>query len=196
MRGEVITDQNSTHTNETYDQEQGFASDEEINCIRELCSAKGLKLPQIKDDVPFEAFLFWALPNTDYTNEQYLNDYDAISNLSIHTKWRHGYVVPDSAKKQYWKGSMFDTYTITTEMALRYIQGFYMNSLNRYAVQLAFSIQQNKNFSRLRSSRGVELDIATVLKEYNSKTKGDLIEMYQDSKIYLAHGPVQWVERL
>lgn len=191
MRDEIFPDHNSKYINE----EQGLASIEEINCIRDLCSANGLKLPQKKDDVPFDAFVFWALPNRDYTNEQYLNDYDALSNLSIDTKWPYGYVVLDSVKKQYWEGSMRDTYTITRAMVLRFINGFYMKPLNRYAVQLAFSIQQCKSrISRLNDC--FEIDIDTVLKAYNNKTKGELIDMHQNIQIFLGYGPVQWVERL
>ena len=185
MRGEVFTDQN-LYTNKKYEhKEQGLASDEEINCIRDLCFEKGLVLPN------FDAFIFWALPNKDYTQEQFLNDYDALRNLSIDTKWPYGYTISDSVKEKYWKGSMYDTFTITTNMVLRYVQGFYMNPSNRYAVKLAFSIQSYKH-PRVSSS---ELDVSTVVQEYNEKNKGELIEMFQDNKIHLAYGPVQWVER-
>lgn len=191
MSGEVFTDQNSAHTIEKYDQEQRFASVEEINRIRELCSAKGLNLPRKKDDNPFEAFVFWALPNKDYTQEQFLNDYDALRNLSIDTKWPYGYTISDSVKEKYWKGSMCNTFTITTDMVKRYIHGYYMDPLNRYAVQLAISIQGYKPRISSGPLNCLELDIATVIKDYNNKTRGELIEMHQNCQIYLAYGPVQ-----
>lgn len=170
-----------------YDEYQGFihtkfATKEQIDNIVRICDEKGLNLPRNDMHIPYFALTFRDLSNTDYTVAQYHRDIElANAILSSCDKWPYGYFVPKTFKNVFWW--VKQKFYISNDMLKLFTDGYYMDPVERYAVQLAYQIKHEK-----------DINDDDMIALYNSKSKVDLMQMHQREEIFLMHSPVHKVE--
>ena len=160
-----------------------FATKEQIDNIVRICDEKGLNLPQNDMHIPYFALTFRDLANTDYTVAQYHRDIQMANGiLSTRDKWPYGYFVPKTYKDVFWWRKQ--KFTISKDMLKLFTDGYYMDPVERYAVQLAYQMKHRTGIN----------DDDDMIALYNSKSKVDLMQMHQREEIFLMHSPVHKVE--